>query len=199
MSADINSKVIEVVRDSSAKIPSFEPLGREGVSDEFANAMYEVLRGGDTPAYLDEVGKTLLVEGRGVFSVHGLETKRFWEEPAGTSVLTWTGTKTNAMLALMLVYLGFEASAEDIGVSVVGCSKAGLRAALERISVDPPLASAVVKVVPDIQTAKYDALVPHDVLESQWVKENRASFAAALVIAGKILIESASDRTFQDT
>ncbi len=187
---DLNSKVIEVVKDRSAKIPSFEPLGREGISDVFAETMLEVLRTRDVPAYLDDNGKRLLTEGRNTFDIHGLDGKVFWEEGSGVTVLTWAGTDTNAMLALILTYLGLEAGAHDIGVSVAGCSAAMVEAAFRGMVTKPPLASAVVKMLPDLQNAKYDALVPYEVLESQWVKENARAYAAALAIALKLAVAS---------
>ncbi|MDW9481221.1 DEAD/DEAH box helicase [Sinorhizobium meliloti] len=190
VSVDLNSKVIEVVKDRSAKIPSFEPLGREGISDVFAEAMLEVLRSRDVPAYLDDNGKRLLAEGRNTFDVHGLDGKVFWEEGGGVTVLTWAGTDTNAMLALILTYVGLEAVSHDIGVSVAGCSAAMVQAAFGGMMAQPPLASAVVKMVPDLQSAKYDALVPYDVLESQWVKENGRAYAAALAFASKLAVAS---------
>lgn len=187
---DLNSKVIEVVKDRSAKIPSFEPLGREGISDVFAETMLEVLRTRDVPAYLDDNGKRLLTEGRNTFDIHGLDGKVFWEEGSGVTVLTWAGTDTNAMLALILTYLGLEAGAHDVGVSVAGCSAAMVEAAFRGMVTKPPLASAVVKMLPDLQNAKYDALVPYEVLESQWVKENARAYAAALAIALKLAVAS---------
>lgn len=187
---DLNAKVLDVVKDRSAKMPAFEPLGREGLSDVFAETMLEVLRSDDLPPYLDQTAQTLLIEGRNVFKVHGLDGKVFWEEAGGVSVLTWAGTQTNAMLALVFTYLGFEASAEDIGVSLSGSGLEDVKAALSAVAAQPPTAFDVVKVLPDLQSAKYDALVPHEVLESQWVKENAVAFASALAIAGKLNVES---------
>jgi ATP-dependent Lhr-like helicase len=192
---DLNAKVLDVVKDRSAKMPSFEALGREGLSDVFAQTMLEVLRGKDIPAYLDETAAQLLTEGRNVFDVHGLDGKVFWEEGGSTGVLTWAGTRTNEMLALMLLYMGLDASAEDIGVLVPGCSAEQVRAALRQIAMSPPRAADVVKVLDDLQSAKYDALVPHSVLESLWVKENAEPYASALVIAGKLALESGSSNT----
>jgi ATP-dependent Lhr-like helicase len=187
---DLNSKVIEVSKATGAKMPSFEPLGREGISDVFAQAMLEVLRSRDLPAYLDDKGKELLTEGRNTFDIHGLDGKVFWEEGGGVSVLTWAGTETNRMLALILKYAGLDAGSHDIGVSVAGCSADMVEAAFRGMVTTPPLASAVVKMVPDLQSAKYDALVPHEVLESQWIKEHAKPYAEALAIALKLAVAS---------
>ncbi|MBY3433787.1 DEAD/DEAH box helicase [Rhizobium laguerreae] len=187
---DLNSKVIEVTKATGAKMPRFEPLGREGISDVFALAMLEVLRSRDLPAYLNDKARELLTEGRNTFDVHGLDGKVFWEEGAGVSVLTWAGTETNRMLALILSYAGIDAGSHDIGVSVTGCSADMVEAAFRGMVSKPPLASAVVKMVPDLQTAKYDALVPHEVLESQWIKENAKPYAEALAIALKLAVAS---------
>jgi ATP-dependent Lhr-like helicase len=195
---DLNSKVIEVVKDRAAKMPSFEPLGREGVSDVFAQAMLEVLRSRDLPAYLDDNARTLLTEGRNTFDVHGLDGKVFWEEGGGVSVLTWAGTETNRMLALILNYLGLDAGSHDIGVSIAGCTAEMVEAAFRGMVTKPPLAGAVVKIVPDLQVAKYDAFVPHEVLESQWVKENAIPYAEALAIALKLAVASKSTNSPKD-
>jgi ATP-dependent Lhr-like helicase len=190
VTVDLNSKVLEVTKATGAKMPSFEPLGREGISDVFAQAMLEVLRSRDLPAYLDDKAKELLTEGRNTFDIHGLDGKVFWEEGAGVSVLTWAGTETNRMLALILTYAGLDAGSHDIGVSVAGCSADMVEAALRGMVAKPPLASAVVKMVADLQTAKYDALVPHEVLESQWIKERAKPYAEALAIALKLAVAS---------
>jgi ATP-dependent Lhr-like helicase len=190
VTVDLNSKVLEVTKATGAKMPSFEPLGREGISDVFAQAMLEVLRSRDLPAYLDDKAKELLTEGRNTFDIHGLDGKVFWEEGAGVSVLTWAGTETNRMLALILTYAGLDAGSYDIGVSVAGCSADMVEAALRGMVAKPPLASAVVKMVADLQTAKYDALVPHEVLESQWIKERAKPYAEALAIALKLAVAS---------
>jgi ATP-dependent Lhr-like helicase len=186
---DANAKVLDVVKDRSAKMPSFEALGREGLSDVFAQTMLEVLRARDIPAYLDETAARLLTEGRNVFDIHGLDGKVFWEEGGSTGILTWAGTRTNEMLALMLLYLGIDASAEDIGVLVPGLSAEQVADALRAIASTPPDAALVVKVLEDLQVAKYDGLVPHAVLESLWVRENADAFASALALAGKLAVE----------
>jgi ATP-dependent Lhr-like helicase len=198
-SVDLNSKVIEVVKDRAAKMPSFEPMGREGISDVFAQAMLEVFKGTDVPSYFDDKGRELLAEGRNTFAVHGLDGRVYWDEGGGVSVLTWAGTETNRMLALILNYLRLEAGAHDIGVTVTGCTTAMVEAAFRGIVANPPAASAVVKMVGDLQVAKYDALVPHDVLESQWVKENARPYAEALAIAMKLAVASNTENFSEET
>ncbi|MCS4089024.1 DEAD/DEAH box helicase [Rhizobium sp. BK176] len=195
---DLNSKVVEVTKATGAKMPSFEPLGREGISDVFAQAMLEVLRSRDLPPYLDDKAKELLTEGRNTFDIHGLDGKVFWEEGGGVSVLTWAGTETNRMLALILKYAGLDAGSHDIGVSVAGCSADMVEAALRGMVTKPPLATAVVKMVDDLQTSKYDALVPHEVLESQWIKQHAKPYAEALAIALKLAVASQAEPTLKE-
>lgn len=196
--ADGTSKVLDVVKDRSAKMPSFEPLGREGISDVFAQAMLEILRSDDVPAYLDETSKALLYEGRGTFAVHGLDGKVFWEEGGAVCVLTWAGTRVNEMLALILRYHGLDAHSEDIGVTVVGCTTDMVMSALASVTDAPPEALSVVKILDDLQFAKYDALVSHEVLEVQWAKENADAFAEALATAGKLAVALEANRPFKE-
>jgi ATP-dependent helicase Lhr and Lhr-like helicase len=184
---DLVAKILDVAKDSSAKVPSFDALGREGISEVFAQEMKSVLASEDMPEYLCTISKELLTEGRSVFLRANLEKQVLWEEQGGVTVLTWAGTDNNYILSLILTYLGYDASADDIGVIVRGADLARVKTALRTVASTPPKPEDVAKIIPDIRQFKYDEYAPIAVLEGLWAKTHRLVFDRVASIANDVV------------
>jgi hypothetical protein len=72
----------------------------------------------------------------------------------------------------------------------MGVSARTARSVLAALAATPPALSSLVMGVQDLQKAKYDEFVPHDVLASQWEKANARAHAGALAIARELALTS---------
>jgi ATP-dependent Lhr-like helicase len=194
VNVDSRGKIIEVIKDRSAKMPTFEPLGREGISDVFAAAMREVYTAADVPPYLDSVAAGLLVEARETFAANDLDSTVLWEDGGGVHIMTWAGTKTNELLALVFRYLGQQAVAHDIGITVVGVAAYEVGGMLDDIAARNPPLAMLTHALEELVTYKFDMFVPYEVLQSQWVKLNAEAYASTMALVSRLAVESRDQR-----
>jgi ATP-dependent helicase Lhr and Lhr-like helicase len=178
LSVDERSRVIEVAPHRGGSIPTFERGSVEPIHDRLAAEMLAAYREAEVPAWLDPVAADLLGQGRAAFRRHGADKARILQHGRETHLLTWRGTRLNGLLAAALTRPGLRCEAHDLGVSAVlergeeGEAAPDLRAALEAIASDPPDVMALATRVGAVASAKFDALVPEEVLKEFWAVGN---------------------------
>lgn len=187
---DDRSKVLEVQRHRSGRIPKFESSFIEPVHDRLSSTMRAVLASHDSPPYLDKDAAALLSEGRGAYNDLELSTKRLIASGNDTHVLTWRGTEMNSVLGVALVAAGLECSILDVGVTVLDTNPEVVGAMLRQVAEKPPNISDIAEFVENLQTEKFDEMVPEPILRRMWVEGHRcagdrlAELAASLAGSG---------------
>lgn len=168
---DDRAKVVEVVAHNTGRVPKFDRLGQEPIHDRLAAEMLAVLMSEDLPDYLDENAKELLAAGRLVFAEVGLQNSRFIDAGSATHVLTWRGTSTNSLLAVLLTSMGFACETFDVGITLTGCPIEDAFDVIASIDGCPPIED-LGRFVENLVVEKYDAYVPEDLLRRVWVRRH---------------------------
>lgn len=193
LSIDEKSRTIEVAPHRGGSIPAFERGSVEPIHDRLAAEMLSVCRETDVPSWLDPVAADLLAQGRAAFRRHGADRVRILERGRETHLLTWRGTRLNGLLAAALTQPGLRCEAHDLGVSVTlehGEEDDGppeLRAALEGIASEVPDVAEIAARFGALASAKFDALVPTDVLRDFWAAGNARHVALLPEVASGLL------------
>lgn len=193
LSIDERAQVIEVAPHRGGSIPTFEGGSVEPIHDRLAAEMLCVYREAEVPAWLDPVAAGLLIEGRAAFLRHGADRARILERSRETHLLTWRGTRLNHLLAVALSRPGLRCQAHDFGVLVIhehgknGEATPDVRAALKALVNDPPPVMDLAARFGGVATAKFDTLVPVDVLQEFWAAGNAPSVALVPEVASKLL------------
>ncbi|HDZ72489.1 MAG TPA: DEAD/DEAH box helicase [Aurantimonas coralicida] len=175
---DDRAKVIEVSPSPAGKVPRFESQSSERMHRELAREMRAVYRAQDVPAYLDDVAKDLLRESRQQYQMLGLERTPFVPAGSDTFVSLWEGTDMVSLVAIAFAMAGFECGAEDLGITVYGCSPADITSAAERLSELPISAVDLADFVENLRKAKYDEYVPDALMKGLWAKRSGSSIEA---------------------
>lgn len=193
VSVDEHSRIIEVAPHRGGSIPTFERGSVEPIHDRLAAEMLAVYREAEVPIWLDPVAAGFLSEGRAAFRRHGADRVRIMERGNTSHLLTWRGTRLNGLLAIALTRPGLRCESHDLGVSVTieGASRdeapPDLRRALEEIASEPPDITALASRIAGLASAKFDHLLPHDVLRDFWALDNASGVALLPELASGLI------------
>lgn len=175
LSVDERARVIDVAAHTGGNIPTFERSGVEPLHDRLAEEMLAVYRAAEVPAWLDPAAADLLREGRAAFRRHRADAVRLLTHGNVTHLLTWRGTQLNATLAAALAAFGLPSEPHDLGVTVVARSPdplATVQAALARLAEEAPDSATLAGKVAGLASAKFDMLVPENILRAFWTLAN---------------------------
>ncbi|MEO3998901.1 DEAD/DEAH box helicase [Mesorhizobium sp. CAU 1732] len=167
---DDRSKVLEIERHRSGKIPKFDNLMNEPVHDRLSAEMRSVLQGDDIPAYLDPAARHFLFKGRTAYKDLQLDETRFVPAGKDTHVFTWRGTETNSVLAFTLVSAGLDCAFHDVGVTAIETTPDEAAAIVRQVADNPPDISSIAEFVENLQVAKFDEMVPVSLLRRLWAR-----------------------------
>jgi ATP-dependent Lhr-like helicase len=161
--------VITVDPHQGGKPPAFSGSSAEPVDDRLAAEMLSVYLEEDVPGWIDETMKTLLAGGRKSFRRLNLGARRALPSGNEVHLLTWRGTKSNSLLAILLGAAGFSCEAHDIGVLVSRPDVPRLAAKLAELQASGvPDLHAIAADVGAIATGKFDGLIAPEVLRAFW-------------------------------
>lgn len=193
LSVDDRSHIIEVAPHRGGSIPTFERGSVEPIHDRLAAEMFAVYGEVEVPAWLDPVAADLLGQGRAAFLRCGADRAHILEHGGETHLLTWRGTRLNGLLAAALTRPGLRCEAHDLGVSAFlergeeGEAPPDLQAVLEDIASKPPNAMVLATQMGAVASAKFDSLIPEDVLKEFWVLANAAGVALLPEVASRLI------------
>lgn len=193
LSVDERSRVIDVAPHRGGSIPAFERGSVEPIHDRLAAEMLAVYRESDVPAWLDPTAADLLAEGRAAFRRHNADRIRILERGRETHLLTWRGTRLNGLLAAALTRSGLQCEAHDLGVTAIverpekDEVQPDLLAALEELASQPPSPEELAARIGAVASAKFDNLVPDDVLKDFWAAGNASGIALLPEVASSLL------------
>ena len=167
---DDRGKVLEVVHHRSGKIPKFDNVMNEPVHDRLSAEMRSVLQDTSVPGFLDDAAKDYLSEGRAAFRQLGLDAGSLVPAGKDTHVFTWHGSDVNAVLGFAFASAGLDCAVMDVGVTVLETSPDVVQAIMAQIAVSPPDIGSVSEFVENLQSAKFDEMVPVTLLRRVWVR-----------------------------
>lgn len=150
--------------------------------------MRSVFLGVDIPDYLDEQAKVLLANGRAAFGELGLGSSSFIDAGKDTHLLTWCGSATNAILAVLLTSIGFECETFDVGVTLTGAPVDDARDVIASLEGCPPV-EELAPFVTNLGDEKYDRFIPDGVLRRFWVMRNAPIRDAVTGVVSKLQLE----------
>jgi ATP-dependent Lhr-like helicase len=94
-----------------------------------------------------------------------------WSCPHAISYLTRRfATDVNAVLGFAFASAGLDCAVMDVGVTVLETSPDVAQAIMAQIAVSPPDIGSVSEFVENLQSAKFDEMVPVTLLRRVWVR-----------------------------
>ena len=170
VTVDDRSKVLEIERHRSGKIPKFDNLMNEPVHDRLSAEMRSVLRASDCPPYLDPEAVSFLKKGRVAYQDVALDETRFVRAGKDTHVFTWRGSEANSVLAFTLVSAGLDCTVHDVGITAIDTTPDEAAAIIRQVADNPPDINAISEFVENLAVAKFDEMVPEKVLRRLWAR-----------------------------
>lgn len=114
---DEEAKTI-LVEYSPGGLPPIFSGGAGSVHAKVRQRMRQLLESTEVPAYLDEVARRFLAEGRNTYAQLSLGSEYMFDQGRDVFLLTWLGDAENEALACMFHRRGYAASASGPGVEV---------------------------------------------------------------------------------
>lgn len=186
VNVDIEHKVIELTPSRGGNAPIFGGSASL-IHDRVRDAMVQVYRSDEQPAFLDSTAKYLLEEGRGAFRRHGLATKKIVSWGRDVILFPWTGDRAMGTLVLELLAAGLCASSEGVAIVVSDTSVPEVREQLSTMAkeglVDPvTLASTILNK----RHQKHHRWLEEDLLNLDYASSNLDPKGAHLAVLGLI-------------
>ena len=174
---DRNRKVL-VEPAPAGRVPKFEGEAAP-LHDRLVQEMRNVYLDTEIPVYLDSAAKAYLEQGRIAFREFGLDKQSCIAVDGRVYLFPWAGTRKLDSLRLCLRYCGLQVEQGRIALSV--SAQEGERPvldALKKLEEAPPPADGVVLLSETLRSAKYDYLLPDDLLRFAFIND-RLDIAAA--------------------
>ncbi|UOY03693.1 DEAD/DEAH box helicase [Blastococcus sp. PRF04-17] len=122
LAVDSHEKVIELIRSSGGRPPTFAGAGA-AVADRIRQEMRRVYLSADVPAYLDATAVQLLTEGRNNFARYGLGADPLLTIGADTLIFPWRGDRICSTLAVALTAAGVEVAQDGVCLTMSNCTR----------------------------------------------------------------------------
>ncbi|WP_338666097.1 DEAD/DEAH box helicase [Pararoseomonas sp. SCSIO 73927] len=165
---DEAAHVITVESHKGGKAPLFGG-SPEAVDDRLSAEMLSVYMEDGEPGWVDETMHRLLAEGRRAFRRLSLDSRRAVRSGRDVHLMTWRGTRSNGLLAILLGADGFKCWPHDFGVVVTQPDVQALARKLARLEAEGvPDLGVVVADVGALASGKFDGLIAPKVLQSFW-------------------------------
>jgi ATP-dependent Lhr-like helicase len=175
---DEKTNTLFVAPHPGGVVPRFERADGERLHDRLAAEMREVYLSSDEPAYLDEKGRELLAEGRGMFRTLGLETTTVVQEEKDLHVFLWRGSQATAVFGAAAAMAGLPGQVHDLGLTLAKTNSfealTKLKGLAEAESID---ANEVAAFVENIAAGKFREQVPERLARSLWARQNAVEIA----------------------
>ena len=137
--------------------------------------MRELLESNDVPAYLDDMAKKLLAEGRRNYATRELSKTFLVNQGAEVLLLTWLGDAANEALACLLKRRGFTAAAAGPGVEVMKGEHTVddvVDALIDAGMDEPPPLDLLLADTLNLQREKWDWALPDSLLRKAYASLN---------------------------
>ncbi|MBS4019587.1 MAG: hypothetical protein KGZ68_15290, partial [Dechloromonas sp.] len=110
---------------------------------------------------------------RVAFRQLGLDSGSLVSAGKDTHVFTWHGSDVNAVLGFAFASAGLECAVMDVGVTVLDTHPDVVLAIMKQIAERPPDIDSVAEFVENLQSAKFDEMVPEDLLRRLWTRSRQ--------------------------
>lgn len=186
--------LIEVRPAAGGALPNFEGTAGGIVHDRVREEMREVLRSAQAVPFLDRQGLQLLAEARQNYQLLSLDKSLIRQAGDAVHLLFWKGDRIHETITLMLQAKGLAAMNHGLYVEVRGATRSTLIEQLQDISsgklMDP------LEVAADVQTkfqAKWDWLLPLDLLDANFISENLDMTGAMSAVGACLAADTKED------
>ncbi len=185
---DDRAKKILVEPAPAGRVPKFEGEAAP-INNRLAEEMRSVYLDDDVPVYLDAAARIYLAEGRTAFRELGLDRQSCVAIDGRTYVFPWVGTRTMDTLRLFLRYCGLPMEQGRIALSVAA-KDAHERAmdAFRQLSTTSPPTDALALLSETLRAAKYDYLLPDDLLRAAFAND-RLDIRGAMQLCARLVDE----------
>lgn len=171
---DEEQKTIFVVRNRGGVPPLFSG-GAGRTHTRVRQRMRELLESNDVPAYLDDMAKKLMAEGRRNYATRDLSKTFVVNQGAEVLLLTWLGDAANEALACLLKRRGFTAAAAGPGVEVMKGEHTVddvVDALIDAGMDEPPPLDLLLADTLNLQREKWDWALPDSLLRRAYASLN---------------------------
>ncbi len=168
IAVDTQKKVIELKPAKGGKVPKFS--GQAGwVHDVIRQEMYKVYMEQDTPLFLDQTAKNLLLEARNTFHRYELDKKNILSFGKESYFFSWMGDETNDTIVAQLKKLGSQSSNEGVAIYVSNMGEKELISQLESlVALGPADEFDLAKSISNKASEKYDLFLSEDLLCAEY-------------------------------
>lgn len=167
---DDRGKVLEVAHHRSGNITKFDNVVNEPVHDRLSAEMRAVLQDTSVPGFLDAEAKGYLSEGRAAYRHLGLDSRNLIPSGKDTHLFTWNGSDVNSVLGFTFASAGLDCAVMDVGVTVLDTEPEVVNSITAQIAASPPNIDSIADFVENLQSAKFDEMVPDILLRRLWAK-----------------------------
>jgi ATP-dependent helicase Lhr and Lhr-like helicase len=173
---DDQTRKIFVEPAPAGRVPRFEGDGAP-LHDLIVEEMRHVFLDSDEPNYLDSTARQHLQEGRAAFRELGLD-RRFWiSHDSQIYLFPWKGTRLLDALRLALRRWRLDVATHHCCIVVDTADRERIFTALREIAQSPPNPEILAAMDDNLCTAKYDYLLPEELLRKA-VMANKLDIAA---------------------
>jgi ATP-dependent Lhr-like helicase len=165
------AKRILVEPSPAGRVPKF--LGEAApLSDRLAQEMRAVYTDTDVPPFLDSVAKAHLVEARSEFAALGMEWDPCVSIDGRMYIFPWVGTEKLDALRLALRYCGLQVEQGRIALSTgIPDGPGTVLEVIRQLSRSTPPSEALALMSETLRSAKYDNLLPDDLLRLAFIND----------------------------
>jgi ATP-dependent Lhr-like helicase len=165
------AKRILVEPSPAGRVPKF--MGEAApLSDKLGEEIRAVYLSTDIPNYLDKAAKAHLAEGRAEFLSLGLDQRSCIPIDGRMYIFPWAGTRKLDTLRLALRYCGLQVEQGRIALSTaIPEGPEPVFDIIRQLSRTPPPAEALALMSETLRSAKYDNLLPDDLLRLAFASE----------------------------
>lgn len=173
---DDQTRKVFVEPAPAGRVPQFEGTAAP-LHDLIVEEMHRVYLDSEEPAYLDTAAKRHLVEGRAAFRELGLDRRSWGVSDSQVYLFPWKGTRLLDALRLALRRWRLDVATHRCCVVVDTADLERVLAALRDLVVSSPNPQILAAMDDNLRSAKYDYLLPDDLLRKA-VIANRLDLAA---------------------
>ncbi|MGD1851162.1 MAG: DEAD/DEAH box helicase, partial [Cyanophyceae cyanobacterium] len=161
---DADRKVIDVVRATAGRVPSFRGSGGM-IHDRVLQEMYRIYSTDDRPIFLDKVALNLLQEGRENFVRLDLNRQFLVKDGKDTLLFCWMGSQVTNTVILLLRTAGLDVGMEGLAIIVRDISPERLSLELNKIVAAGPVDGVeLAAIVKDKSIEKHDQFLTEELL-----------------------------------
>jgi ATP-dependent Lhr-like helicase len=167
LNVDNDQRVVELTRAAAGRPPVFSGAGAL-VHDRIRQEMLAIYQERTVPAFLDAIGRGLLVEARESFTRYELDHRMLLRWGEDTLLFPWAGDRVLGTIAIALTTRGLEVSQDGVALTVTKSTPEEVRVQLEALLTRPPAPEVLATAVQNKRVEKYDWALSDQLLNTTY-------------------------------